>query len=87
MPTNLNRIRCEQGYSAHRLAEVLGVKERTVMFWQAGDHFPCWKYGRRLERLFGTPLEILLAPERESAPADDDEGAKSEALSTTNRYE
>jgi len=84
MPTNLKRIRCEQGYSAHRLAEVLGVKERTVMFWQAGDHFPSWRYGRRLERLLNTPVEILLAPEMKSAPGEA-EGALSEALSTTNR--
>jgi transcriptional regulator with XRE-family HTH domain len=69
----LKRLRQERGWSAKKLAEILDVSEKSVVWWQYGVVRPHRKNAARLEAVLQTPLHVIY--EQESAPAND-EGAK-----------
>jgi DNA-binding XRE family transcriptional regulator len=69
-------MRLEQGFTARRLAEVLGVSEKAVIWWQVGRSRPQWNNARRLETVLQAPVSVLCAPENASDPGKNAEVAK-----------
>lgn len=77
---NFNYCMKQRGYSAYRLAKILGVSNQCVLNWQAGSTTPFTKGKKKIADHFGITMAELdgdalpvLPPEGEAAP-----GAKKE---------
>lgn len=77
---NFNYCMKQKGYSAYRLAKILGVSNQCVLNWQSGSTTPFTKGKKKIADHFGITMAELdgdelpvLPPEGEAAP-----GAKKE---------
>lgn len=69
---NLNYCMEQSGYSAYRLAKLIGATNQAVLNWQAGKAIPHLKTRQKIADHFGITLEALdgestpqLSPKRE----------------------
>lgn len=56
---DLGRILEPRGLKESDLAEVLGVSERTVLFWRSGERKPSPEHAMKAERLLNIPKHEL----------------------------
>ena len=56
--------------SQEKLAELMGVSRQAVTKWEAGQSAPSTENLFKLAEIFGTTVDLLIAPEEEAAPAD-----------------
>lgn len=81
---NLNYCMQKKGYSAYRLAKIIGASNQGVLLWQTGKNTPHPKtrqkiadhFGITLAELDGDELPILPEDGAKKAPATDGEGEK-----------
>lgn len=81
---NLNYCMQQKGYSAYRLAKIIGASNQGVLLWQAGKNIPHPKtrqkiadhFGITLAELDGDELPVLPEDGAKKAPATDGEGEK-----------
>lgn len=78
MPFSQNLIYCmnQRGYSAYRLAKVLGVNNQSTVNWMEGKNVPHPKTRQKIADHFGITMAELdgdalpvLPPEGEAAPS------------------
>lgn len=89
MPFSQNLIYCmnQRGYSAYRLAKVLGVNNQSTVNWMEGKNVPHPKTRQKIADHFGITMAELdgdelpvLPPEGETAPAAKKEPAPLDEL-------
>lgn len=81
---NLNYCMQKKGYSAYRLAKIIGASNQGVLLWQTGKNTPHPKtrqkiadhFGITLAALDGDELPVLPEDGAKKAPATDGEGEK-----------
>lgn len=81
---NLNYCMQKKGYSAYRLAKIIGASNQGVLLWQTGKNTPHPKTRQKIADHFGITLaeldgdEFPVLPEdgAKKAPATDGEGEK-----------
>lgn len=81
---NLNYCMQQKGYSAYRLAKIIGASNQGVLLWQAGKNTPHPKtrqkiadhFGITLEELDGDELPVLPPKGAKKAPAAKVEGVR-----------
>ena len=81
---NLNYCMQQKGYSAYRLAKIIGASNQGVLLWQTGKNTPHPKtrqkiadhFGITLAELDGDELPVLPEDGAKKAPATDGEGEK-----------
>lgn len=81
---NLNYCMQKKGYSAYRLAKIIGASNQGVLLWQTGKNTPHPKTRQKIADHFGITLaeldgdELPVLPEKgaKKAPATDGEGEK-----------
>ena len=81
---NLNYCMQQKGYSAYRLAKIIGASNQGVFLWQTGKNTPHPKTRQKIADHFGITLaeldgdELPVLPENgaKKAPATDGEGEK-----------
>lgn len=81
---NLNYCMQQKGYSAYRLAKIIGASNQGVLLWQTGKNTPHPKTRQKIADHFGITLaeldgdELPVLPEQgvEKAPATEGEGIK-----------
>ena len=81
---NLNYCMQKKGYSAYRLAKIIGASNQGVLLWQTGKNTPHPKTRQKIADHFGITLaeldgdELPVLPEQgaKKAPATDGEGEK-----------
>ena len=81
---NLNYCMQQKGYSAYRLAKIIGASNQGVLLWQTGKNTPHPKTRQKIADHFGITLaeldgdELPVLPENgaKKAPATDGEGEK-----------
>jgi transcriptional regulator with XRE-family HTH domain len=74
----------QKGYSAYRLAKIIGASNQGVLLWQTGKNTPHPKTRQKIADHFGITLaeldgdELPVLPENgaKKAPATDGEGEK-----------
>jgi transcriptional regulator with XRE-family HTH domain len=74
----------KKGYSAYRLAKIIGASNQGVLLWQTGKNTPHPKTRQKIADHFGITLaeldgdELPVLPEQgaKKAPATDGEGEK-----------
>lgn len=79
---NLNYCMQQKGYSAYRLAKIIGASNQGVLLWQAGKNTPHTKtrqkiadhFGITLAELDGDELPVLPEEGAKKAPATEGEG-------------
>lgn len=79
---NLNYCMQQKGYSAYRLAKIIGASNQGVLLWQAGKNTPHPKTRQKIADHFGITLaeldgdELPVLPEKgaKKAPATEGEG-------------
>ena len=79
---NLNYCMQQKGYSAYRLAKIIGASNQGVLLWQAGKNTPHPKtrqkiadhFGITLAELDGDELPVLPEDGAKKAPAAEGEG-------------
>jgi len=59
--TTLKRLRLERGLTLRAAGELLDTSRMAMLRWESGEHEPTWQNVRKLERLFGLPIEVLLS--------------------------
>lgn len=70
---NLNYCMQQKGYSAYRLAKIIGASNQGVLLWQAGKNTPHPKTRQKIADHFGITLAELDGDELPVLPED---GAK-----------
>jgi len=74
--TTLKSLRLERDLSQGALGALLGTDYMAVWRWETLRSDPRWRNVRKLERMFGLPIEELLAPvpdnERAAVPRRSD---------------
>ncbi len=50
-PEDVKRARKELGATARQLGKALGVEDKTIFAWEAGDQFPTKRYVDKLKSL------------------------------------
>lgn len=81
---NLNYCMQQKGYSAYRLAKIIGASNQGVLLWQTGKNTPHPKTRQKIADHFGITLaeldgdELPALPEdgAKKAPATEGEGEK-----------
>lgn len=81
---NLNYCMQKKGYSAYRLAKIIGASNQGVLLWQTGKNTPHPKtrqkiadhFGITLAELDGDELPVLPEDGAKKAPATKGEGEK-----------
>ena len=81
---NLNYCMQQKGYSAYRLAKIIGASNQGVLLWQTGKNTPHLKTRQKIADHFGITLaeldgdELPALPEdgAKKAPATEGEGEK-----------
>lgn len=81
---NLNYCMQKKGYSAYRLAKIIGASNQGVLLWQTGKNTPHPKtrqkiadhFGITLAELDGDELPILPEDGAKKTPATEGEGEK-----------
>lgn len=81
---NLNYCMQKKGYSAYRLAKIIGASNQGVLLWQTGKNTPHPKTRQKIADHFGITLaeldgdELPVLPENgaKKAPATEGEGEK-----------
>lgn len=81
---NLNYCMQKKGYSAYRLAKIIGASNQGVLLWQTGKNTPHPKtrqkiadhFGITLAELDGDELPVLPEDGAKKAPATEGEGEK-----------
>lgn len=81
---NLNYCMQKKGYSAYRLAKIIGASNQGVLLWQTGKNTPHPKTRQKIADHFGITLaeldgdEFPVLPEQgaKKAPATEGEGEK-----------
>lgn len=79
---NLNYCMQQKGYSAYRLAKIIGASNQGVLLWQTGKNTPHTKtrqkiadhFGITLAELDGDELPVLPEDGAKKAPATEGEG-------------
>ena len=79
---NLNYCMQQKGYSAYRLAKIIGASNQGVLLWQTGKNTPHPKtrqkiadhFGITLAELDGDELPVLPEEGAKKAPATEGEG-------------
>ena len=83
---NLNYCMQQKGYSAYRLAKIIGASNQGVLLWQAGKNTPHPKTRQKIADHFGITLaeldgdELPVLPEQGAKKAPD---PKTEGVSPT----
>ena len=54
-------FRKRAGYTQEQVAEVLGVKQSNISFWETGRAYPRVKTILRLAKLYGCTVDELLS--------------------------
>ena len=70
---NLNYCMQQKGYSAYRLAKIIGASNQGVLLWQTGKNTPHQKTRQKIADHFGITLAELDGDELPALPED---GAK-----------
>ena len=70
---NLNYCMQQKGYSAYRLAKIIGASNQGVLLWQAGKNTPHPKTRQKIADHFGITLAEL---DGDELPALPEKGAK-----------
>ena len=74
---NLNYCMQQKGYSAYRLAKIIGASNQGVLLWQAGKNTPHPKTRQKIADHFGITLaeldgdELPVLPEKGAKKAPD----------------
>jgi transcriptional regulator with XRE-family HTH domain len=63
--TTLKRLRHERGLTLREVGEMTDTNYMTMARWENGVSEPFYRNARKLERIFGLPIEELLATENE----------------------
>ena len=74
---NLNYCMQQKGYSAYRLAKIIGASNQGVLLWQAGKNIPHPKTRQKIADHFGITLAEL---DGDELPVLPEKGAKKSAL-------
>ena len=74
---NLNYCMQQKGYSAYRLAKIIGASNQGVLLWQAGKNTPHLKTRQKIADHFGITLAEL---DGDELPVLPEKGAKKSAL-------
>lgn len=72
---NLNYCMQQKGYSAYRLAKIIGASNQGVLLWQAGKNIPHPKTRQKIADHFGITLAEL---DGDELPVLPQEGIKKE---------
>lgn len=67
---NLNYCMQKKGYSAYRLAKIIGASNQGVLLWQAGKNIPHPKTRQKIADHFGITLAELDGDELPVLPND-----------------
>jgi transcriptional regulator with XRE-family HTH domain len=59
-PERLNHVRKGKGYTAQRMADVMGVTIRTYRNWESGHSYPSLEALVRLADIFDVSTDYLL---------------------------
>lgn len=70
---NLNYCMQQKGYSAYRLAKIIGASNQGVLLWQAGKNTPHLKTRQKIADHFGITLAEL---DGDELPVLPEKGAK-----------
>lgn len=68
---NLNYCMQQKGYSAYRLAKIIGASNQGVLLWQAGKNIPHPKTRQKIADHFGITLAELDGDELPVLPQED----------------
>lgn len=68
---NLNYCMQQKGYSAYRLAKIIGASNQGVLLWQAGKNIPHPKTRKKIADHFGITLAELDGDELPVLPQED----------------
>ena len=67
---NLNYCMQQKGYSAYRLAKIIGASNQGVLLWQAGKNTPHPKTRQKIADHFGITLEEMDGDELPTLPGE-----------------
>ena len=62
--STLKRLRLERQLSLRALGEMLDTSYMTIWRWESLQSEPTYRNVRKLERVFGLPVETLLSNEK-----------------------
>jgi len=65
--TTLKRLRLQRRLSLRELGEMLGTSYQSVLRWESLQNEPTYRNVRKLESVFGLPIETLLTNEKRAA--------------------
>lgn len=74
---NLNYCMQQKGYSAYRLAKIIGASNQGVLLWQAGKNIPHPKTRKKIADHFGITLAEL---DGDELPVLPNEGIKKDPI-------
>lgn len=74
---NLNYCMQQKGYSAYRLAKIIGASNQGVLLWQAGKNIPHPKTRQKIADHFGITLAEL---DGDELPVLPNEGIKKDPI-------
>lgn len=64
--TRLRQLRRDRGMRQRDLADVIGVHIAAVSLWERGGIRPHPRTARKLEAVFGEPIESLISPDNDN---------------------